>query len=468
MQSRQDKFISKINSRFGRFSNQRHLVALRNAMSSIMTLIIIGSIFMLIAQFPYKPFADWLDKIGVATLLNKASNSTFGIMGLLLPFLTAYNLGSYYKLDPISSGILSIASYILVTPFNDVENIGSVFRTSYFGASGMFVGIIVSFITIELYRILVQKEIVIKMPESVPPAVSKAFSAILPGFIICIIWIVIMGILRLFGIDNIHDVVELLITSSIGSLSRTLLGAIIIVLLQSFLWMFGIHGAQVTGPILEPLLLIASEENRIAYLAGNELPNIVTYEFLYNYVFTGGAGCVLALTICLIFFSKSKENRELAKIGSVPVLFQVAEPVLFGFPTILNFKMMIPFMLTPVVSVIITYLAMSLGFVGKPIGAVIPWTTPALVSGYLANGGRLDGIIIQIITIAVNALIYLPFFIADDREKLRNENSKENNKVQSDEFVNDEKEYSVIQENDNLKDKKVYTSEDIDLDNFEF
>ena len=196
--------------------------------------------------------------------------------------------------------------------------------------------------------------------------------------------------------------------------------------------MFGIHGAQVTGPIIEPLLLQASDMNRVAYLAGQELPNILTYEFLYNFVFTGGAGCLFALAILLFFRSKSEENKMLGKISFPPTCFQVPESILFGYPIIMNLKVVIPFVLAPVTTAIITYYAMDLGFVAKPIGAVIPWTTPPIIAGFLATGGQISGAIIQIITITINTLIYLPFFLRDDKIKLNAEIESQLDNVEDD------------------------------------
>jgi len=99
----------------------------------------------------------------------------------------------------------------------------------------------------------------------------------------------------------------------------------------------------------------------------------------------------------------------------------VAEPLLFGFPTILNIRMLIPFVTAPVVTALITYFSMKAGLVAKPIGATVPWTTPPVIAGFLASGGHISGAIIQIVTIVVNMLIYYPFFRLDDNAKLKNE-----------------------------------------------
>lgn len=426
-----NNLINKINKVAKGIGNQRHLLSLRDGMASAMPLIIIGSVFMLISQFPFEPFTLWLQRVGLQSFFNKASDSTFGIIGLVVTFSIAYNLGNYYKINKFAAGLLSLASFILLTPTLATEY-GGGFPFRYMGSSGLFVGIIVSLITTEIYRWFEYKNIMIKMPDSVPPSVSKAFSAIIPGFAIISLWIFVSIILFKLDIENIHSLVQSTLGRSLGLLSNTLPGIILVILIQCFFWMFGIHGAQVTGPIIEPLLLQASDMNRVAYLAGQELPNILTYEFLYNFVFTGGAGCLFALAILLFFRSKSEENKMLGKISFPPTCFQVPESILFGYPIIMNLKVVIPFVLAPVTTAIITYYAMDLGFVAKPIGAVIPWTTPPIIAGFLATGGQISGAIIQIITITINTLIYLPFFLRDDKIKLNAEIESQLDNVEDD------------------------------------
>lgn len=412
--------IDKVQEFAAKISNQRHLIALRDGMASVMPLIIIGSIFMLIGNFPIPAFTDWLADIGLLEFFNKASDSTFGIIGLGVTFSIAYNLAKHYEVDSLSAGLLAIASFVVLTPILHSE-IGNGFPTKYLGSAGLFVGIVVSVISTEMFKWFIQRNITIKMPETVPPNVSRAFTAIIPGFFIITLWFFVIIILHYAGINDIHQLIADTIAKPLSVLTKTLPGIIFVIFVQCFFWMFGIHGAQVTGPIIEPLLLQNSDANRLAYQAGKELPNIITYEFLYNFVFSGGAGCVMALAILVALFSKSKENKTLGKLSIAPVSFQVAEPLLFGFPTILNFKMVIPFVAAPVVTTLITYYAMKLGLVAKPIGAVIPWTTPPVIAGFLASGGKISGAVIQIITIGVNMLIYYPFFKLDDNAKLKAE-----------------------------------------------
>ena len=417
MQEKVHRFAAK-------FSSQRHLIAVRDGMAAVLPLIIVGSIFMLIANFPIPTFTDWLADIGLIDLLNKASDSTFGIIGIGVTFTIAYKLANYYDVDPLSTGLLSLGSYILLTPLT-TSDAGNGFPTQYLGTSGMFVGIIVAIVTTEIFRWFVQRDVTIKMPDSVPPNVSRAFSAIIPGFVIVLIWLLVLMVAQVFGVDNVHQLIADLMAGPLSLLTGTLLGIIVVILLQCFFWFFGIHGAQVTGPIIEPLLYANSDQNRMALQAGKELPNIITYEFLYNFVFPGGAGALIAVAILLVIASKSKANQQLGKISIVPVSFQVAEPVIFGLPTIMNIKLVIPFVIAPVVNAIITYWAMDWGLVSKPIGAIVPWTTPPVIAGFLATGGAISGALLNIVCIAIDMVIYYPFFRADDRDKLNMEFEEE-------------------------------------------
>src|SRR5699024_2627388 len=125
------------------------------------------------------------------------------------------------------------ASYVLVTPLI-TSDAGSGFPTQYLGTAGMFVGIIVALISTEIFRLLVQKEITINMPDTVPPNVSRAFSAIIPGLVVIFIWVVTLMILQNLGVDNIHQLVADLIANPLSKVTGTLPGIIVVILLQCF------------------------------------------------------------------------------------------------------------------------------------------------------------------------------------------------------------------------------------------
>ena len=195
--------VNKIQNIAAKISNQRHLISLRDGMATAMPLIIVGSVFMLIANFPIESFSNWLSSIGLADFLNKATNATFGIVGLVVTFAVSYHLSKQYGVDRLSVSMISLSSFVLLTPILKADN-GNGFPLKYLGTSGLFVGIIVAIITTEIFTFLIRKNFVIKMPDTVPPNVSRAFSSIIPGLFIITFWFLILILFQYFGIKDIH------------------------------------------------------------------------------------------------------------------------------------------------------------------------------------------------------------------------------------------------------------------------
>jgi PTS system cellobiose-specific IIC component len=62
---------------------------------------------------------------------------------------------------------------------------------------------------------------------------------------------------------------------------------------------------------------------------------------------------------------------------------------------------------------------MSTGLVAKTTGVIVPWTMPPIISGYLATGGKISGIALQIILLAIDVALYYPFFKMHDEQLLK-------------------------------------------------
>lgn len=128
-----------------------------------------------------------------------------------------------------------------------------------------------------------------------------------------------------------------------------------------------------------------------------------------------------ALVLLMLFRARSKQMKQLGKLSFGASLFNISEPIVFGTPIVMNPTLLIPFILAPLVSVIITYLAMDFGWVARPNGVLVPWTTPVLISGYLATGGKISGMVLQAVNIIVAMCIYYPFFRVWDKKKAQEE-----------------------------------------------
>ena len=422
-----NKFLNeKLMPVAAKMAANKFLIAVRDGITLAMPLIIIGSLLMVIATgFAIPPLEKWLGDMGIGTYLWKGSDSSFGLIGLVASFGIAHSLAKQYKTDGVSAGIISLSTFILVTPFVSGEA-GSGMPTTYMAAQGLFVAIVLGLINGWVYQWFINHNIQIKMPESVPPAVSKSFSAILPGAVLIVGWLIVYGVLDAFGLPNLHMIAKTVLGVPLGLLGNNIIGVVVLVLCCSSLWFVGLHGGNIVNKIMEPIWLANLGENTEAFRAGEPLKHIFTTPFMDNFVYIGGAGATIGLVLALAWLARrkhaSKQAKTLAPLTVVPGLFNINEPTMFGLPVVLNILLLLPFVLAPIVNLVVAYAAMATGLV--PLTYTAPgWTTPPIISGFLATGS-IRASILQIVLIVLDILIYLPF-IASVEKRFKAEEEKE-------------------------------------------
>ncbi|MFZ5354386.1 MAG: PTS sugar transporter subunit IIC [Bacillota bacterium] len=410
-----NSFVRFMEKRFvpvaGRIGSQRHLVAIRDGFVSIMPLILAGSLAVLLNStlFTWLPFLEILKGIN-----GNVWWGTFAIMSLLVVFSVGYNLAKSYDINPLAAGLVSIGAFLAVTPQAHGEAGWGYIHWGYMNATGLFTGIIVALIATEIFVKLMKKKLVIKLPENVPPAVGRAFAAVIPGLIAVYVFGIIGFIITQLGGSSLYDIIMKSIQTPLLGFSQGLGSAIIISILLSVLWFFGLHGGNILEPIIQSLYMPALEANASAVQMGQAAPNIINKVFFDAFVHLGGIGATLALIVAIFIATKNrKEYREIAKLAAPAGLFQINEPLMFGLPIILNPVMLIPFILIPGILTVVSYVATAIGLV--PVTYVaIPWITPVGIGGFLATGGSFMGALLAIVNFFIAVVIYLPFVkIAD-------------------------------------------------------
>ncbi|WJE52541.1 PTS cellobiose transporter subunit IIC [Bacillus cereus] len=406
----------------GRIGSQRHLAAIRDGFIAVMPLILVGSIAVLVNGLPIDGFQNFMKSMFGDTWKMVGGNmwtGSFAILALMVAITTSYNLAKSYGVDGLSAGLISFGALVILTPTTPKEG-GLNFLWT--GAQGLFVALIVALLVTEVFRFLVQKDITFKMPDGVPPAVMKSFAALAPAFIILTVVAGIQLAVKLAG-TSVHEFIFNTLQVPLQGLAGTLPSAIIIALLVHLLWFFGLHGPNIVGGIIEPLYLPALEKNIKLFQDGVsafDVPNIVTKPFFDIFVYLGGSGATLAFLVVVFFVAKSAQMRGVSRLSLAPGMFNINEPVIFGTPIVLNPILFIPFVLTPVVLVITSYTVIYLGWVPKTV-AMVPWTMPPIISGYLVTGGHVSGAILQLFNFVLAMAIYFPFVVACDRSVIRTE-----------------------------------------------
>lgn len=410
-----------------------YLQSVRDGLVLGMPFIIIGSIFLIISSLPINGYGDFMTSVFGPLWEEKVlypARISFDILAIFSSIGIAYRLAQKYKVDAISCAMISLVSFLMLSPNSisiasettkEILKSGDVIPIAYLGSQGLFVAIFTAIISTEVYRKIVNKGFVIKMPDGVPPAVSKSFISLVPASVMIISTWLIKMIFEVTSFGTIHECIKAILGVPLSFVGGSLFGTVLAAFMISLLWAVGIHGADIVGAVMNPIWYVFMDENRLAFQLGQELPHVVTANFVDIWISIGGSGTTIVLAYLMFRKAKSKQLKEIGKLSITPSLFNINEPLIFGTPIVMNPVMIIPFILAPVVSAIIAYVGMDIGWVARPAGIAVPWTIPPILGGYFATGGHISGAILQIVQMIVAGLIYYPFFKLWDKMKVKEE-----------------------------------------------
>ncbi|MBS4535453.1 PTS sugar transporter subunit IIC [Clostridium sp. D2Q-14] len=439
-----------------KIGSQRHLVAIRDAFIGIMPITMVGSVAVLLNVFFRDLPTEWGATSFVETMapiIGINGNVWFGsiaIIALVFVFSLGYNIAKSYDVNPLAGGIIAFSSFIVTLPQTanflyalpgvSIDNLDALTELgvqaqivgenlnidvsgwgyiglSYAGASGLFTALIIGFISSMIYVKLMLKGITIKLPDSVPSAVNKAFAAIIPG-IIAVYVAATLGYLSVTYLGfSINDLILEYIQKPLLGLSQGLFSVILTTFLIQVFWFFGLHGPNVLAPIMDGVYLPALVTNTEAYEAAQsaaDLPYIWTRVSFDAYSQMGGSGITLALIIAIFIFSKRKDSKTIAKLGAPMGLFNINEPIVFGMPIVLNPFYIIPWLIIPPITATIAYLLTAAGII-PPTFVAVPWVMPVGVLAYLATGGSWLAGLASIFNLFISFVIWSPFVILANR-----------------------------------------------------
>lgn len=432
-----DGFLDSLQEKLGpiaqKLNENKYIAAIRDGFMGVMSLLILGSIFLLFANLPIPGYADFMAGIigeNWATFFNTPYNMTMEIMTVFVVIGIARSLAKSNDIDDLGAILWALVAFFILTPTPTFEwsgSEGSFFPMANFSASGLFLGMLSAVIAVELMAFVLKKGWKINLPESVPSNVSKSFDALIPGLFIIVLF---MGVRVLFGLTEFgtaQSFIFQIIQRPLTSIGTSLPATVLVIILETILFSFGLHGPNILGGIMTPLWLSTMAENLQAFQAGSALPNIVTYQFYQNFIKVGGAGATFGLVLMCLFIAKSSHYKTLGKLAVGPSIFGINEPLIFGLPIVLNPIFIIPFIIAPVVLTILTYIVMSTGIIPPTSGVNIPWTTPVIVSGFIVSGWR--GALWQVVEIFIAGAIYYPFFLISDRKALAEEQGQMENEA---------------------------------------
>lgn len=397
----------KVMPALGKLGSNKYMIVLRDGMIISVPFTIFGSIFMIIANLPVPGWPNIIKPF--LPVLNAAINMSTGMIGLIVTLGVSYILARENKIDQLSASAIGVIAFIICELSNNMT-----LDPTNLGATSMFTAIVVALVSGTIYNFFIKHKIVIKLPDSVPPAVANSFVSLIPALVILgLAWV--LRCLCHLDINAFITWVFSPLTATLGSFW----GMELLLFLTLFAWTIGIHGNNTVGAISGPVYGAFLMDNMHKAMNGGVPVHITADGFLNFGMNMGGTGAILGLVICMLF-AKSKRYKQLAHLGLVPCIFQISEPIMFGMPVVLNPMLSIPFILVPMILQGISYFLIKFGIIHMVI-ANVPWTTPIFLNGFLITGGDWKAVVWQAICLAFAVLCYWPFFKVLDKQALAQE-----------------------------------------------
>lgn len=352
------------------------------------------------------------------------TNGTLNVSGLLIAAMAGYYMAQNrgFK-NPLVAALVSMATLVVMMPNNvniadingNMVDLAGVLPFSNLGTGAMFAGVIIGLVSTEIFvKVSNIKKLQLDLGENIPPAVGNSFAVLIPVIIVMSIFGILSALLFNLTGMNLINLITTFIQEPLRHVGTGLWGCIILYSLGNLLWFFGIHQSVIYSSILEPLLIINITENIAAYQAGEAIPNIINVSQVATFGLIGGSGSTICLLIATFLIGRSAITKNVAKLAIAPGIFNINEPVIFGYPIVYNISLIIPFVLVPSLGIFISYIATVIGFM-DPCVVQIPWTTPPFLSAFLATAGDFKAVIVQAIIIILGILIYIPFVRINDR-----------------------------------------------------
>lgn len=409
---------------FEKISRNIYLGAIRDGFLAAMPAILFSSIFILIAALPEvagiklpEAFSTWLWKV---------YGYSMGVVAILVSATTARCLAesvnrqmpSNKKINAVSVMLASIVSFLLLS----ADQIDGGLANGYMGTKGILAAFVAAFITVNVYKFCVLRDITIKMPKEVPGTISQTFRDVFPfSFAVFAAVLIDTAIRYFFGTSFAEAIITLL--QPLFTAADGYLGIAIIWGAMALFWFVGVHGPSIVEPAIVAVIYANVETNLQLAKAGEHASNVLTVG-LGNFVGTmGGTGATLVVPFLFLLFAKSKQLKAVGKASFIPVSFAVNEPLLFATPIILNPYFFVPFLFAPIANVWIFKFFVDVLQMNSFM-YVLPWATPAPIGLVLGTGVSILAVILVLVLIVVDSIIYLPFIKAYDDSLVEEETKK--------------------------------------------
>ena len=380
---------------------------IRSGLAMVIPILFIGSITVLLNGFPVMGYQEFLNSFlggALRSIIIMIQNATVGSLAIYIT--VALNFSYMKQTDPNHRLVFGFGSllgcltgfFILVGIFTGEPNLSLLSGQGVFSA--MLAGLIGPALFIRFEKYFVSEKMV--FVDGADSEFNAALHIIMPFLCVTLCFASVNYLITAcFHVQSMQHLFARAMEMVFSHLHRSYASGLLFNALTASLWWFGIHGNNVLDQVAEDMF---------ATIVPGQ---IVSKSFIDTFVNMGGTGCTIGLLVAMILFGKKKSTKKLTGMAALPGVFNIGEMLVFGFPVIYNPLMILPFILSPLICYSNAYLLTKVGFI-PPVGSEVAWTTPALLSGYIATGS-IKGVLGQLLNILLSAAIYAPFVIISEK-----------------------------------------------------
>lgn len=420
--------LDKITEKVMKFAQLKYVKIIMNAFMSIAAFSIGASLFTLVKSIPIPFWQTFMTNSGLGDILSIPVNMVSNLYAVMVVICVAYETAKVFGEKPLPVAMTAFGAFMILTPFTanvaiqvDGETVrgvaSNVLSLSVLGSQGIFLAMFTGLLAARIYIFLVKKNIKLKMPDSLPPAVAGMFETMIPAGLTFVLFIAVRVLFEHTSFATTQAFIYGVLQKPLMGIGANPIGAALYLVAGKLLWLFGIHGDMLAYATLGSIRSAATQANMAAFAAGEAVP------YLEWGLLTPMTNVhIFALTI-LLLISKSTQHKSLGKLAIITSFFNITEPIMFGLPIILNPIFAVPFVLLPGLNVVLTSLVMKAGIVAPLTGAALSNVIPAPIYLWMANNS-ITGLIWGIAIIAIDLVVFYPFFKVAEKMAVKEESEK--------------------------------------------
>lgn len=411
-----EQFISRLHHA----AEHRWSRAVRRGLLTCLPLVMLGAAAVFFNHLPIHSYQNWMQHTfgpSWKQLPELLWQATFGVIAIAMVFSVSYALATEHpknrhgRITPAIISSVALAAFFTLIHTDTLSSF-----IPLLGNRGAFAAICTALIATELFLWFCDNRItpIRWFSHDADPVLPTALAALLPGALTILVFFALGQTITLLSNAYGHQFAALLL-APFANPENLGIGAVAMLLLIHLFWFFGIHGNISLDPLAQTHFAAARASN-ISSLIPHEVFSKTFYDV---FIYQGGAGCTLSLLFAALLIRSNSGSGRIAKVALPCALINVNEPVLFGFPVVLNPFYLLPFIFTPLVLFASSVILISSGLVPAPM-VQVEWTTPPILGGWIATGSW-RGAALQIFNLALGTLIYLPFVrLAEKARKMQN------------------------------------------------